>query len=248
VVKGNLYLNKSKLTTLPKNLTVERSLYLKDSFIENIPLDIKVGNDLDLNDKIKELHLKLVNGNLTLYTKTKLVDGLVVKGTIYNPMSISIDYPNNLTIDIAHFSNTKIPTGLNARYVVIWEGVSSIPNDIKVVKLEITDNSLIKQLPKNLKLYDLALHGSAITEIPDGTTILQGTIHIQTGTNITKIGNNCAIANIFVTHGSIKEAFKLPDDFRCLQFRVASPYLREDFRRLNPTFDNSSGDSRSIFT
>lgn len=247
VVKGSLYLNKSKLTTLPKNLVVGESLYLEKSMIENIPLDIKVGNDLDLNDKIKELPLKIINGNLTLYTNTKLLDGLVVKGTIHNPMSISIDYPNNLTIDTAHFSNTKIPRGLNARYVVIWEGVNSIPDDIKVDKLEITDNSLIKQLPKNLKLKDLTLYKSAVTEIPDGTTIPEGTMYIKTGTNITKIGKNCVISDIFITYDSIKEAFKLPDDFRCFNFKI-EPYLRREFRRLNPAFDNSSGESRSIFT
>jgi len=157
-VVGNLILDETKITYLPKGLKVRGYLDLRKTNIEFLPDDLEVDGYISLSDsKIKSLPKGLkVNGDLFLSGSDieTLPDDLEVNGRLF-------------------LDNTKIkhlPKGLKVKSHLYLNrtDIEFLPDDLEFGGDLFLNDTKIKSLPKGLKVKgSLFLSGSDIETLSD---------------------------------------------------------------------------------
>ncbi len=122
IVKGNLNLSDTRVTSLPAGLEVGGSLYLRDTDITSLPTGLKVGGTLDITSTgITSLPAGLqVGGDIWLSDTsiTSLPAGLEVGGSLY----------------LRDAPITSLPAGLKVGkdLYLFGTGITSLPADLQV--------------------------------------------------------------------------------------------------------------------
>jgi len=234
-VRGSLIIKNDKITTLPSSLVVTKDLVLSYSNVEYIEPGIKVGGSIYLGDKVKNFPFKIVYGSLYIdYNPIiKLPKGLTIGQSLFVKYN-KIILPDNLTIgriDTNDLGITKLPRNLIVGSLKINEGISELPDDIRVRELSIYQRDKgITTLPKNLKCTAITLYTPLITELPDNLKI---TDSIKCNFPIKSIGNGIRVNNIRLMSTNQK-AFVLPKDFKFSHFYFYSEDIVSEFKELNP--------------
>lgn len=141
IVKHDLMLRDTKITSLPDNLTVNGSLFLEDTPIISLPNNLTVNGNLYLRGtKITELPDNLtVNGDLQTGSKIKFIpNNIKVGGDLYLAGTKITELPDNLTVG----------GDLNVSYTKI----KSLPNNLTVGGFLDARNTLLTDIPKNLNV------------------------------------------------------------------------------------------------
>ena len=175
---GNLDLEGTGITQLPKGLTVGGYLDLRDTGITQLPEGLTVGGYLDLRGTgITQLPEGLtVGGNLDL------------KGTGITQLPEGLTVGDNL--DLRDTGITQLPEGLTVGGNLDLEGtgITQLPEGLTVGGYLDLRGTGITQFPKGLTVGGyLDLEGTGITQLPEGLTV-GGDIYIR-GTGITDISN-----------------------------------------------------------
>jgi hypothetical protein len=157
VVKGDLNLTGTPITSLPQGLEVGGTLDLSFTRITSLPQDLKVGHNLWLSGTpITSLPRGLIVGgtiNLTSTPITSLPQGLVVGGDLL----------------LRGIRITSLPQDLKVGGALDLTGtpITSLPQDLKVGDSLVLTGTPITSLPQGLKVGGaLNLQGTPITSLP----------------------------------------------------------------------------------
>ena len=158
IVRGDLNLSKTQITSLPEGLKVDGMLNLYKTQITSLPPGLQVGGDLYLfGVPCASLPANLrVGGNLTLdYTLVESIpDGLSVGGTLFLNNTPIKSLPKNL----------KVGKSLQLSYTTI----TSLPEGLQVGDELFLYSSSITSLPKGLKVRgEINVESTPITSLPD---------------------------------------------------------------------------------
>lgn len=145
---------------IPKNLIVKHTLSLEESKLTNLPRGLTVHGDLILNDLISELPENLtVDGNLYLNKLiTKLPKNLTVMGKLFQYSKIE-KLSENTTTGSLNFSYNKKLKSLPKKLVVKGllflddSGIESLPPDLQVNgDLYIRGVTKLTEIPLTMKI------------------------------------------------------------------------------------------------
>jgi hypothetical protein len=182
VIKGDLDLHQSSITSLPRGLVVDGNLYLSDTPITSLPQGLKVGGDLNLSrTSITSLPQDLVAGG-TIYLRgtpiTSLPQGLVVSGTLDLAGTPITSLPQDLkvggTLDLQGTPITSLPQDLKVGGTLDLQGtpITSLPQGLEVSGDLWLIGTPITSLPQDLKVGgSLWLENSSITSLPQGLVV-----------------------------------------------------------------------------
>jgi len=161
-VGGSLNLSNTPVTSLSSGLQVGRSLYLSDTPITSLPAGLKVGESLNLsNTPITSLPAGLQVGRslFLAYTPiTSLSSGLQVGGDL----------------DLTHTPITSLPAGLKVggNLYLSDTPITSLPADLHVGGSLNLSGTRITSLPADLKAgWSLDLSNTPITSLPVGLKV-----------------------------------------------------------------------------
>ena len=161
-VGGALNLSGSKITSLPADLKVDDNLYLNNTSITSLPVGLKVGGSLYLNNtSITSLPADLkVGGNLNL-SATNIISlpaGLKVGGDLglghTKITSLPADLKVGGTLGLSYSSITLLPAGLKVGGTLGLSNtkITSLPAGLKVGRDLILFDTSITSLPADLKV------------------------------------------------------------------------------------------------
>jgi hypothetical protein len=182
-VGGNLWLQGTRITSLPQGLVVGGSLALMETPITSLPQDLVVGGTLDLaSTRITSLPQGLkVGGNLDLEGTpiTSLPRGLVVGGTLNVRETPITSLPDDLKV--------------GGSLVLASTRITSLPQDLKANgDLNLRDTP-ITYLPQNLRVGgNLDLVRVRITSLPQGLEV-NGNLFLE-GTPVTSLPQELKVA------------------------------------------------------
>ena len=183
VVDGDLYLNDTPITSLPKGLKVGGSLDLDSTPITSLPKGLKVGGSLDLTySQIASLPMGLKVGGLLNLKGTKISSlpaDLKVDGSLYlNNVPITSlpsgcsQLSGDLYLDDSQIAS--LPTGLQVGGGLYLKNtpISSLPEGLQVGGgLDLT-YTRISSLPEDLKVGgNLYLKNTRISSLPEGLQV-----------------------------------------------------------------------------
>jgi hypothetical protein len=183
VVKGELDLEDTSITSLPQGLKVGGGLYLSRTSITSLPQGLVVGGSLVLMETpITSLPQGLEVGD-NLYLEgtriTSLPRGLVVGGTL----------------NVRETSITSLPDDLKVggSLVLASTRITSLPQDLKVGGTLNLRDTPITYLPQNLRVGgNLDLAFTRITSLPQGLEV-NGNLFLE-GTPVTSLPQELKVA------------------------------------------------------
>lgn len=155
-----------KLTKLPKGLTVEGPIQIDGR------CKIK---ELPENLTCKEINAGFL-GKLRSLPKGLTIGRLDLENTKITSL------PNNLTAEYLYLDDsriTKIPNGTKVTVELFARKnsrVRSLPQNLKIAHLHISENQRIKSLPKGLVVGTLTAHNTCIKRIPKDTIFIEDAI------------------------------------------------------------------------
>jgi len=182
IVKGDIDLTDTHITSLPQGLIVNGSLLLSFSSIMSLPQDLKVGGGLYLHKTpITSLPQGLVVGRdlyLTSAPIASLPQDLVVGRDLYLSDTLITSFPQGLkvdgTLDLSFTHITSLPQGLEVGGSLLLSNtpINSLPQGLEVGGSLNLSRTSITSLPRDLKVGgSLLLSNTPITSLPQDLVV-----------------------------------------------------------------------------
>ncbi len=215
---GNLPLEYSDITKLPKALTVEGYLDLLGTPIQELPIGLKVKEYLRLGcTQVTSLPNDLCVGEELDLTDTQIkeVTSSAISVRILNCSNTPLEkLPDNFTVETlsARGSNLKeLPNKLNIIFDLDISDtqISIIPKDISIGRDFSANRTPLKELPNIDFCGDVCLAETQIKELPEKLTIINGNLNLE-GTPINTLKNIISVNGSLDLSGT--QITSLPDN------------------------------------
>lgn len=231
-VLGNLVLNQTGVTKLPKGLEVEKSLEISYTAIEELLEDTKFGGYLFANNMKKPFSFpKVVKVNGSFECKNTTIkhmpEELYINGSCYFSGSTFDKLPNMIEVGYdLHLYDTPI---------------TELPECIKEVYGELDiSNTKVTKLNDNLVVYGhLVLDNTEIKELPEGFITGEHLFKNHKLSNCTDLHKKCASFSLF--RGCNLGQYKPEEDYHIVSSYTSDRVYFEPNYKDAYLFENENG-------